>query len=224
MSNCAVHREPVKPGTTVHSNNKSAKNRENIPNERVLKMFTDEQIQKTIERMNNNAEALQMVLDGASLSKIAQHMGKPSVSSASSALKAMIRSANRLTAEETRAPAQCPAWDTPYPQNLIFEILRFEPLAEELPPDVGDGFNYALSQLTEREQKILYMTYADGMTLEAIGKEVGISRERVRQIQVKALRRLRHPSLKDYLVNGYAVQKEIDDRIMQRRIEKTQER
>ena len=65
----------------------------------------------------------------------------------------------------------------------------------------------ALDQLTERERKVLELRYglSDGQprTLEEVGKAFGVTRERVRQIEVKALRKLRHPRLgkllKDYL-------------------------
>ncbi|MEI7772646.1 MAG: RNA polymerase sigma factor RpoD [Chloroflexales bacterium] len=65
----------------------------------------------------------------------------------------------------------------------------------------------ALDQLTERERRVLELRYglADGQprTLEEVGKAFGVTRERVRQIEVKALRKLRHPRLgkllKDYL-------------------------
>ncbi len=64
-----------------------------------------------------------------------------------------------------------------------------------------------LSTLTEREQKVLKLRFGleDGRprTLEEVGREFTVTRERIRQIEAKALRKLRHPSrskkLKDYL-------------------------
>ena len=64
-----------------------------------------------------------------------------------------------------------------------------------------------LNTLTEREQKVLKLRFGleDGRsrTLEEVGKEFDVTRERIRQIEAKALRKLRHPSrskkLKDYL-------------------------
>ncbi len=64
-----------------------------------------------------------------------------------------------------------------------------------------------LGTLTEREQKVLVLRFGleDGRsrTLEEVGKEFNVTRERIRQIEAKALRKLRHPSrsrkLKDYL-------------------------
>ncbi len=79
-------------------------------------------------------------------------------------------------------------------EEATFQLLR-EQLAE------------ALSALTEREQKVLRMRFGldDGRarTLEEVGREFKVTRERIRQIEAKALRKLRHPSrskkLKDYL-------------------------
>ena len=64
-----------------------------------------------------------------------------------------------------------------------------------------------LSSLTPREQKVLVLRFGleDGRsrTLEEVGREFNVTRERIRQIEAKALRKLRHPSrsrkLKDYL-------------------------
>ena len=65
----------------------------------------------------------------------------------------------------------------------------------------------ALGSLTQREQDVLRLRFGldDGRsrTLEEVGKEFSVTRERIRQIEAKALRKLRHPSrsrrLKDYL-------------------------
>ena len=65
-----------------------------------------------------------------------------------------------------------------------------------------------LGTLTEREQKVLRLRFGldDGRarTLEEVGKEFNVTRERIRQIEAKALRKLRHPSrskrLKDFLI------------------------
>ena len=64
-----------------------------------------------------------------------------------------------------------------------------------------------LLTLTEREQKVLRLRFGldDGRprTLEEVGRQFNVTRERIRQIEAKALRKLRHPSrskkLKDYL-------------------------
>jgi len=65
---------------------------------------------------------------------------------------------------------------------------------ELLKSQIGD----ALDKLTDRERKIIVLRFGleDGRfrTLEEVGREFGITRERIRQIEAKALRKLRHPS------------------------------
>ncbi|MGM0498691.1 MAG: RNA polymerase sigma factor RpoD [Bacillota bacterium] len=85
--------------------------------------------------------------------------------------------------------------DSPAPASAATYIL----LKEQL-----DG---VLDTLTDREKRVLELRFGieDGRprTLEEVGKEFGVTRERIRQIEAKALRKLRHPSrskkLKDYL-------------------------
>ncbi len=70
-----------------------------------------------------------------------------------------------------------------------------------------EQINDVLSTLTPREEKVLRLRFGleDGRTrtLEEVGKEFEVTRERIRQIEAKALRKLRHPSrskrLKDFL-------------------------
>ena len=85
--------------------------------------------------------------------------------------------------------------DVPVPAEAAAFTLLKEQLIE------------VLDTLTEREQKVLRLRFGldDGRarTLEEVGKEFNVTRERIRQIEAKALRKLRHPSrskkLKDYL-------------------------
>ncbi|MEF9958549.1 RNA polymerase sigma factor RpoD [Niameybacter sp.] len=85
--------------------------------------------------------------------------------------------------------------DVPVPAEAAAFTLLKEQLIE------------VLDTLTEREQKVLRLRFGldDGRarTLEEVGKEFSVTRERIRQIEAKALRKLRHPSrskkLRDYL-------------------------
>ena len=69
-----------------------------------------------------------------------------------------------------------------------------------------DKLNEVLGELTDREEKVIRLRYGidDGRnhTLEEVGKEFNVTRERIRQIEAKALKKLRHPSrskqLRDY--------------------------
>ena len=80
------------------------------------------------------------------------------------------------------------------------DSAAFSMLREEL--------NMALESLTERERQVVELRFGlrDGRarTLEEVGKEFNVTRERIRQIEAKALRKLRHPSrskrLKDFLI------------------------
>lgn len=74
---------------------------------------------------------------------------------------------------------------------------------------LGDDINKILESLKPREQEVIKLRYGLGgknpMTLEDVGKKFGVTRERVRQIEGKALRKLKHPSrgkrIKDYLLD-----------------------
>ena len=84
---------------------------------------------------------------------------------------------------------------TPAPAEAASQTLLKEQLAD------------VLKTLTPREEKVLRLRFGleDGRprTLEEVGKEFNVTRERIRQIEAKALRKLRHPSrskkLRDFL-------------------------
>lgn len=83
-------------------------------------------------------------------------------------------------------------------------LSPFESASREL---LKDHIEEVLGTLNDRERKVLELRFGleDGKTrtLEEVGKEFGVTRERIRQIEAKALRKLRHPTrskrLKDYL-------------------------
>lgn len=78
-----------------------------------------------------------------------------------------------------------------YPFNLAKAILsdHEETLKIYLP-----GIEQALATLTEREVRVIKQRFVERKTLQAIAETEGLSRERIRQIEAKALRKLRHPS------------------------------
>ena len=79
-------------------------------------------------------------------------------------------------------------------------------LPDALASDVellADFLEGVLSQLTPREAKVLRMRFGIDLTtdhtLEEVGKQFDVTRERIRQIEAKALRKLRHPSRSEQL-------------------------
>ena len=103
------------------------------------------------------------------------------------------------------------------PAERVREIMRIaqDPVSLETPIGeeaaslmlLKEQLNEVLSTLTDREAKVLRLRFGleDGRsrTLEEVGKEFDVTRERIRQIEAKALRKLRHPSrskkVKDFL-------------------------
>lgn len=79
--------------------------------------------------------------------------------------------------------------------------------------DFNETVEDALHILTEREQSIVIMRVKDGATLEEIGKEYSVTRERVRQIYEKALRKMRLRFRSNWFVLGKQETNKINDRI-----------
>jgi RNA polymerase primary sigma factor len=77
---------------------------------------------------------------------------------------------------------------------------------EEAGSDVGTRLREALHTLHPREERVMIMRFGllsgRPQTLEETGREFGLTRERIRQIEGKALGKLRHPSRRDQL-RGY---------------------
>ena len=91
--------------------------------------------------------------------------------------------------------------------DMIEDHNAIQPLDSASKQLLKDQISEVLSTLTPREQRVLQLRFGleDGRprTLEEVGLEFSVTRERVRQIEAKALRKLRHPSrsrkLRDYL-------------------------
>ena len=82
--------------------------------------------------------------------------------------------------------------------DLIASRTSISPDDAAVSSDLGEQVRKALSTLTPREEKILRMRFGVGEksdhTLEEVGQDFHVTRERIRQIEAKALRKLRHPS------------------------------
>lgn len=88
-----------------------------------------------------------------------------------------------------------------YPDNLLYDIFGGE-WEYPRPADFDGSLEYVLHSLTERERRVLDFRYKEGLTYEEIGKHFCVTRERIRQIHAKSLRKLRRPDRLNYLKYG----------------------
>ena len=89
--------------------------------------------------------------------------------------------------------------------DFIEDTVIHSPLKNATEDSLHFATDDDLSSLTAREAKVLRMRFGIGMntdhTLEEVGKQFDVTRERIRQIEAKALRKLRHPSRSSHLKN-----------------------
>ncbi|HJZ23989.1 MAG TPA: sigma-70 family RNA polymerase sigma factor, partial [Candidatus Babeliales bacterium] len=87
--------------------------------------------------------------------------------------------------------------------DFIEDINTLSPIESATHGGLREATNDVLSSLTPREAKVLRMRFGINMntdhTLEEVGKQFDVTRERIRQIEAKALRKLRHPSRSEKL-------------------------
>jgi RNA polymerase primary sigma factor len=141
---------------------------------------------------------------------LSQSLGRvPSIEEIAQALGWQVDYVTRVL-EAARQPL---SFATPVGADAEQTIGDFVPDTGIAPPEIAAqrlvrrDLESALAQLTERERAVLTLHYGmldgEGLTLAQVGRELGITRERARQIKVEALRRLRESSssshLRDYL-------------------------
>ena len=84
--------------------------------------------------------------------------------------------------------------------NPLLQYLSCEATQDDdvIKSRLRDDMSKVLSQLTAREERLLRLRFGinqnTDLTLEEVGKKFGVNRERARQIEAKALRKLKHPS------------------------------
>jgi RNA polymerase primary sigma factor len=87
--------------------------------------------------------------------------------------------------------------------DFIEDVTIASPVDSATEEGLTEATQDVLAGLTAREAKVLRMRFGIGMntdhTLEEVGKQFDVTRERIRQIEAKALRKLRHPTRSDYL-------------------------
>lgn len=92
-------------------------------------------------------------------------------------------------------------YEAPYPYNLMDDIFT-EPTDWILSEDNIKGLDDAIASLDEREQKIINLRYREGFTLEETGKVFHLTRDRIRQLQARAVRKLRNPARSKQILYG----------------------
>ena len=82
--------------------------------------------------------------------------------------------------------------------DFIEDTKALAPLEQAIKSNLSEATTKILSTLTPREERVLRMRFGVGMntdhTLEEVGLQFSVTRERIRQIEAKALRKLKHPS------------------------------
>ena len=72
--------------------------------------------------------------------------------------------------------------------SRLYRVLERPKIVEEV-----------LETLTNREEEVIRLRFFEGKTLQQIGRKLGVTRERIRQIETKAVNKLRHPSRRKFL-------------------------
>lgn len=101
-----------------------------------------------------------------------------------------------------------------FPQNLVDALTgyghRAEPKEPENPLELMEPVSVATAlaimeaaRLTEREQRVILLRYLDGLDLVEAGKRFGVTRERIRQVEAKALHKMLRPSCREILQKGF---------------------
>lgn len=112
-----------------------------------------------------------------------------------------------------------------YPINLLKTIAaeqtRFEFNADEITEDKIDGLAHIIASLPEREQQILQLRYQERKTLREIGEIVGVTLERIRSQEHKALHHLSTPPRLGYIKYGKVAYEKL---IAERKAEKEKEK
>lgn len=91
----------------------------------------------------------------------------------------------------------------PWPQNLWSAVFRKEVSEKELPEDWEQALKYIFdARIDDKKANILLHYFQDGMTLQEIGDICGLTMETIRQHASKAIRTMRHPAWRVFLIYG----------------------
>lgn len=99
-----------------------------------------------------------------------------------------------------------------YPEDLLEEIIcsaseqyKYKILAHfpEIIKDFEENWEHLRKMLAPKEVEVIELYYKEKMNLEEIGKKLELTRERIRQIKKKGIRKLSHPTRLSILIDGY---------------------
>lgn len=148
------------------------------------------------EKMSRELEAVNMLIAGRGIAEIAEFMDMPRRRvSLFFSQKVRWALAEKDESGKIRKPADKKLVYKPlWPENLycaVFGVYEYR----ELPADVEATIEYLLGTLTERESRIVLDRFKDGATLEDAAALHKVTSERVRQVESKAMRRIRRKSM-----------------------------
>lgn len=107
-------------------------------------------------------------------------------------------------------PFLSPASDVGYPFNLIDAVFCREVEWYD-DADHMEGLEHALETLSDREQEVIHKRFQELKTLEETGRDFNVTRERIRQIEAKAVRKLRHPARQRFILHGFRGGAELEE-------------
>ena len=190
-------------------------------NVEIAKILTEQYIKNNPEKVNKKLSKEEIK---AKEKEIKRKLTKEEISKIEQSIKEMLmKQAYEMNLEKVyeykKMSQSIVSLETPVGEEEDSTLAEFIPDENELTPE-DQVMNSALKRdiavtlqlLTERERRIIELRFGliDGKTrtLEEIGEMFGVTRERIRQIEVKALRKLRHPKksmyLIDYVKPGYS--------------------
>ena len=102
-------------------------------------------------------------------------------------------------------------YESPWPYNLVEQICAdktsyTDPIDWIITPKKETALESIIKTLTDREQYVIYSRFRDGVTLDELAEEFHLTRERIRQIQVTAIRKLRYPFKVSLLTEGVTLE------------------
>jgi len=155
-------------------------------------------LEKATEMFNyydTKAKAMQMVLDGKSLDEVADFMGRSKASAA-----AWLSNGIYIAKTDEPQAEKCFKYLPVFPESLYCAI--FGEKAYDVPVTWEKDLEYIFKNLPVRENLYIHLYFKECMTYEDIGKQDGLTKQRVRQIVMKGLNRLRHPYSRNILIYG----------------------